>query len=322
MILNNPVLVSNQNWRKLIPSTEMHFNACFEDAMSFPQIDGIVESEKYVSIVNCICCKSSDSRQIFVKWGFIYSECLICKHIYVKNQLKPEILFNFYETSIADNLALERQSNSHLKSYWSKVYEKYLMGLLDHKTQGIGNLLDVGCGLGNFLEFAKQKTRLNLFGSEFSEASFAKLSKLLGGNLFHKLQLRDIVQKTNKEFDLISFWGVLEHMTEPLENLVFAGKLLKPQGRIIALVPNFHSRAMQILGINTPTLNPREHIQFFSEASMTKCAEKASLKIEQRYQELPIIDLMYPFIQYSERLISNIMERQEAYYDVYIFRHA
>ena len=77
---------------------------------------------------------------------------------------------------------------------------------------------------------------------------------------------------------------------------------------------------MQILGINTPTLNPREHLQFFSATSMTMCVEKAALKIKHRFQELPVIDLMHPYIQYSESLISEIMARKEAYYDVYIFQ--
>jgi SAM-dependent methyltransferase len=182
-------------------------------------------------------------------------------------------------------------------------------------------LLDVGCGVGSFLEFAKRRTRLNLYGSEFSEVAFEKLSEFLGGNLFHKMCLSEIGQSINNKFDLIFFWGVLEHVTNPLENLISASKLLKPQGRILAVVPNFHSRAMKLLGINTPTLNPREHIQFFTMSSMSKCAEQASLKIEMRNQELPMIDLMYPYLKVSEGLIADIMERQEAYYDVYIFQH-
>ena len=79
---------------------------------------------------------------------------------------------------------------------------------------------------------------------------------------------------------------------------------------------------MKILGIGTPTLNPREHIQFFSKSSMTLCAEKASLKIVKYLQELPVIDLMYPYLQFSEKLVSEIMEQREAYYDVYVLQHA
>ena len=90
MISNKPILVPNQNWRELVPSTEKHFNASYEKAMSFPKVNGIIESEKYVKMVDCACCGSSNSRQIFVKWNFIHSECNNCDHIYVKNQLRKE----------------------------------------------------------------------------------------------------------------------------------------------------------------------------------------------------------------------------------------
>jgi hypothetical protein len=131
------------------------------------------------------------------------------------------------------------------------------------------------------------------------------------------MRLSEIEQTIKEKIDLICFWGVLEHLTDLLSNLISAGNLLKPQGRIIAEVPNFNSRAMQILGINTPMLNPREHVHFFSEASISKCAEKASLRIVNRYQELPIINLMYPHLQFSEHLIPEIMEHKEAYRGVF-----
>ena len=322
MISNDPIKVENKNWRDLVPLTDKHLDACRDEALLFPQVNGVVEDEKYVSMVNCACCSSQESRQIFVKWGFIYNECQACTHIYIKNQLRPEILLKLYGKSIADDLILERNSNAHLKSYSLKIYSKYLEGLLNSADQEVENLLDVGCGLGTFLDFAKQKTHINLFGSEFSEAAFDKLNKLLGDNLFFKMELDEIDQKTNEKFDLITFWGVLEHVTDPLRNLMSACNLLKPQGRILALIPNFHSRAMQILGVNTPCLNPRRHIQYFSKASMEKCVERASLEIENRFQELPVIDLMYPHIQFSESLVSDIMDRREAYYDIYIIRHA
>jgi 2-polyprenyl-3-methyl-5-hydroxy-6-metoxy-1,4-benzoquinol methylase len=283
MISNDPVKVDNKNWRDLVPSTTKHFDACRDEALFFPQVDGVVEDEKYVSMVNCACCKSQENRQIFIKWGFIYSECLVCKHIYIQNRLKPEILFKFYAKSIADDLSLERQSNKNQNTYFSNLYSKYIEGLLNYVDQEVGNLLDVGCGLGAFLDFAKKKTRLNLFGSEFSEAAFDKLSKLLGDNFFFKMEIGEIEQKINEKFDIITFWGVLEHVIDPLGNLISAGNLLKPQGRILVLVPNFHSRAMQILGTNNPTLNPREHIQYFSKTSMEKCVKMASLEIENRF---------------------------------------
>jgi hypothetical protein len=81
MIPNEPVLSTNQTWRTLIPATEKHFNACREDALSFPQVRGVVESSEYIVNVDCACCGSENHAPLFIKWGFTHSECASCKHI-------------------------------------------------------------------------------------------------------------------------------------------------------------------------------------------------------------------------------------------------
>jgi len=40
------------------------------------------------------------------------------------------------------------------------------------------------------------------------------------------------------------------------------------------------------------------------------------------YQELPVIDLMYPYIDYSEKLIEEIVDADKPYNKVYILTKA
>ena len=47
-------------------------------------------------------------------------------------------------------------------------------------------------------------------------------------------------------------------------------------------------------------------------------ANKSKLKISKFSQELQIIDLMYPHIKYSKKLIADIVKKKECYNDVYI----
>ena len=46
----------------------------------------------------------------------------------------------------------------------------------------------------------------------------------------------------------------------------------------------------------TPTLVPRDHLKFFSFKSINLLT-KNNLKILYRFQELPVIDLMYPLVR-------------------------
>jgi len=57
-----------------------------------------------------------------------------------------------------------------------------------------------------------------------------------------------------------------------------------------------------------------------TEQSFQVLCTKAGLTIERRFQELPVIDLMHPFIDYTEDFVRELVEGNEAYYDVYLLR--
>ena len=318
--LSQPIITNNRNLRKKDPSVKKHFEECKKDALSFPQIDGVVKNRKFVDFVKCPLKhsgKKNNYKDLFVKWGFIHSECKICRHVFVRNRLKREILSKLYDKSKADILSRKRKKHNIYNSYMNKVYLKYLSFLINKKKKI--KLLDVGCGDGTFLKFTKMNfENVSLYGSEFTNHVYKYLKKLLETNFFYKQELSEIKKKIDFKFDIITFWGVLEHLTDPLSALKNAEKILEANGKILVNVPCYNSRARKILGISTPTLNPREHLHFFSQKSMKILANKSKLKIFKFSQELPIIDLMYPHIKYSKKFIADIVKKKECYNDVYI----
>ena len=116
-------------------------------------------------------------------------------------------------------------------------------------------------------------------------------------------------------------WGVLEHMDTPYNELIKCKELLNDDGEILILVPNFYSRAFNILGVTVPTINPRSHLNYFSKKSMEYLTERVGLKIKEYYQELPVIDLMYDFISPGDDFIEEILLNDESYYSVYLLSH-
>ena len=85
------------------------------------------------------------------------------------------------------------------------------------------------------------------------------------------------------------------------------------------LIPNINSYAFQLLKEKTPTLVPRDHLNFFSFKSIKLLAKRKNLKILYRFQELPVIDLMYPLVvRVNKRLINKIIKKKLCYYDVYV----
>ena len=48
---------------------------------------------------------------------------------------------------------------------------------------------------------------------------------------------------------------------------------------------------------------------------------KTGFKIQEYFQELPVIDLMYDFIDYGDKLVNEILDGNESYYSVYLLSH-
>ena len=138
-------------------------------------------------------------------------------------------------------------------------------------------------------------------------------------NFYYNKKIEDIDFK-QKKFGLISLWGVLEHIYEPKKLLVTCNRILQDDGFVLLLIPNIYSRAFKILGINTPTLNPMEHINFFTHKSFKYLCRQVGFEIVDQFQELPVIDLMYPYLDFNSDTIRDIINKSESYYYVYILR--
>ena len=86
----------------------------------------------------------------------------------------------------------------------------------------------------------------------------------------------------------------------------------------LILIPNLNSRARKILGVFTPTLNPREHINFLTASSLVKVISEYGFRIRSHSQELPIIDIMWDYVDPETNIIQQIVDLNECYYDIYI----
>lgn len=90
-----------------------------------------------------------------------------------------------------------------------------------------GNLLDVGCGMGWFLEALDD--RFEKYGIEPSEYA-AEKSREKGVEM-----LRSMSTVAGRCMDVIVFRGVLQHMNRPIEDLNAAYRALKPGG-LLAII--------------------------------------------------------------------------------------
>ncbi len=316
-----PIITDNKKLREDVPEVNEYFERAKEEVDNIPKENNIVVDKEYITNINCPVCDSESYRQLLVKRGFIYVVCDKCSHVYVRNRLRTDVLLDLYKQSEVD--ALDRKTHQSAKhiEYWSKVHRKYVDILLSYNLSN-NNLLDIGSGDGRFLNFCKINTSMCLYANDYCSDNYNEIVDLIGKDNYYYAQKIEDIEFEEKKFGIITLWGVLEHLPNPKQVLQKCCQIMDDDGRLLALIPNIYSRAFKILGVNVPTLNPRQHINFFTEKSMEYICDEAGMKIIDEYQELPVIDLMYPYIDYSESLIDEIIESKESYYKVFILGKA
>lgn len=315
-----PILMDNRELRKNCPEFETLSRVLAEDVDDLPKQDGVVRDPQIVEWITCPVCGLPDGRQLFCKQGFIYAQCERCDHIYVQNQVRPKHLHKLYKESRLAKASVQLQQNAYRFDYWTRLYEKYL-ALMRTLTDPDPGILDVGCGVGNFLQYvSKQTPEWSLHGLELGSDAAPHVTRIVGPDRFYNRPIEDV--DFDRSFGQIYLWGVLEHLADPITALKKVCSILSDQGVLFFLIPNVNSLAVRILGVHTPTFQPQSHLQFFTKKSLEWTYAQTGLKEVGVFYELPVIDLMYPFLDYSTELALEINKRGESYYEVHVAKKA
>ncbi len=128
------------------------------------------------------------------------------------------------------------------------------------------NLLDIGCGTGDFLQISKDNN-WNVSGIEPNERARNIANKKTNNSVFETEQL--LVFEDNS-FDVITLWHVLEHLPNLEEHIAVFKRLLKPNGTLIIAVPNYKSYDAKHYKIFWAAFDVPRHLWHFSQASISK----------------------------------------------------
>lgn len=155
-----------------------------------------------------------------------------------------------------------------------------------------GKLLDVGTGLGFFLESARQ-AGWEAEGLEFSEKSAAYARQTL--RLSVHVGTLESVSLPSKTYEVITLWDVLEHLPNPIETLKTIHSLLVPGGWVVVRTPVWDSLIPRGIGLLYRLSLGRirfgleklftEHLFHFSEKGLREILEKTGFRVLDAYRE-------------------------------------
>lgn len=234
---------------------------------------------------NCPICnaKTNNLKTIVNIYGAEYVQCEECSHAFVREFPKERTVFNYYFSSInfvannLDKIAIESRLNSIVSPWVDWILNVYKTKYNSTPKR----ILDVGFNAGFFVEACKRKG-IHCDGIDLGKQN-CDFSKEIWNTELDSRNFTEVF-KEYKDYDVVTFWGLLEHTPNPLELLNSAKEVVKnsPNGMVISKVPRWDSlsTAIQLQSSETVIrhLDPMGHIMMYTDASIAELYHKAGLK--------------------------------------------
>lgn len=268
--------------------------------------------------VNCPLCRSSEYRINFMapadpveKSGyFSVAKCIECGFVFTNPQAEEKDLKELYST--------EYYGERHQR-FWF-IIEKFIELFRKRRIEQIekfkkkGRILDIGCGRGKMLAGLKGKG-WETYGTELSEESSRFARERLGlevycGNFLHSKFPTDF-------FDCVTLWHVLEHLKDPLKNLMEVRRILRKDGLLLIAVPDYGGAQSVFSGRAWFHLDVPRHYSHFTKNTLSNFLDKAGFEVRNadhfslEYDPFGFLQSFYNLIGLKHNLLYRLLRAKK-----------
>ena len=175
----------------------------------------------------CQLCNHREYRHYLSLRDLDVYLCLRCRSTFVRTNGPESGESQQHSTSYSERYGEERASDKG-KQCWDILRKQ------TDNLQGVNRILDIGCGRGDFLDQAMQNG-LCTSGIELSVQAAA--SAALRGHSVVCESAMNMQFPLGTEYDAVTLWDLLEHLTAPRLALVQAHSFLSKGGYLVVLTP-------------------------------------------------------------------------------------
>jgi len=179
-------------------------------------------------------------------------------------------------------------------------YRRFLLRLMKHCRLPGRQVLDIGCGTGQFLTVAREEG-WDVSGLEIGRASTTYANDTLGLNVTCG-SLYDY-QGDPESLDAISMIEVIEHLEQPTKALQKSHELLRKDGLLLVTTPNFDSLYRRLFGNRWWVINCEdEHIVFFTLDTLAGMLQENGFEVvDWHIQGMDMLGILREFRQKESR---------------------
>lgn len=229
-----------------------------------------------VKITKCDICSETRYSKIASFYGISYVKCNKCNLVYTKKRFSKEKTITFFSKDTYYDPTAAYADKKFLKLKENLIKPK--IKLMTKFSKG-RDWLDVGSADGSAITIIKN-LGFNGIGIEINKKSI-EFAKKYRNILLYSKPIETFLKDTNKKFDLISFFGVLDLMPEPMKSLKTSNKLLKKGGIIGIQETNSDSISTFVQKmIKEPDRHmiPNKMIRMFNEKSLNFALKKTGFR--------------------------------------------
>jgi len=244
--------------------------------------------EEFLEERFCPACGQDHYINMFAKEGGQYVRCLKCQMVYL-NPVFTDVALTAYYTN---NKVEQGLVVSDDYSFYEELYNKGLTAAQSRTS--VGNILDIGCSTGLFLDIAKSKG-WKTYGLELNE-----IESEISRNKGHKVESH-LLENANfdEKFGIISFWDVFEHLKDGAKTLRLAKELLTDDGVILIQIPSSDSIAARVMQEKCNMFDGLEHVNLYGVDSLKLLVENCKLNILDIKSVIPELGVLNNYLNYE-----------------------
>jgi 2-polyprenyl-3-methyl-5-hydroxy-6-metoxy-1,4-benzoquinol methylase len=237
-----------------------------------------------VHYTECPVCSSKEINPLLTvkdhtvsKESFVIWQCGNCSLRFTQDVPTAEFITPYYRS---ENYISHTNTD---KGFINRLYKKVRNYTLQSKADLIikstciakGSLLDVGCGIGAFLNVMQQR------GWQIKGLEPDENARKLAKELFHinAEESSQLFELPNNSFDAITMWHVLEHVHDLHAYMEQLKNLMTKTGKLFIAVPNYSSLDADIYRLNWAAYDVPRHLYHFTPKAIKTLVQKHGMKL-------------------------------------------
>ena len=242
-------------------------------------IKRVSKKSGWKKVSSCPICGSNRKKLFLTKLKINIFECQKCLSGFA--EFVPRNFDDLYNNQ--EQFAQDQKDYSNSRKYRIETFGRERLRLLK-KFKKKGNLLDIGCGNGWFLETVKNY--YNSHGLELNVSMAKFTSQQLSINVF------DNYKKIKKNiYDIITLFDVIEHVKKPFNYIKYIGQFLKKNGIILIFTPNKKSVGFLCMRERQNLIIPPYHVTYLQYDSFSFIPKNFKMIFNQT-RGLDILDIL------------------------------